>query len=61
MLEFGIDVNIQNNEGNTALHYALSSKHYNLADILKKHGAKEDCYNKLGMTPWDCVGKSIEI
>ena len=55
LLEAGIDVNIQDNEGNSALHYALSGKNYMVADILKKYGAKEDCYNKYGLTPWDCV------
>ena len=61
LLERGVDVNIQNNEGNTALHYALSGKNFIVADLLKKFGAKEDCYNSLGYTPWDCVGKSIEV
>ena len=61
LLEKGVDVNIQNNEGNSALHYALSSKNFTIADLLKKFGAKEDCYNTIGYTPWDCVGKSIDI
>ena len=56
----GIDVNIQNNEGNSALHYALSGKNFDIADALKKFGAKEDLYNNKGMTPWDCIGKAIE-
>ena len=60
LLEKGIDVNIQNNLGNSALHYALSAKDYDIADLLKKFGAKEDCYNKFGYTPWDCVGKVVE-
>ena len=55
LLEAGIDVNIQDNEGNSALHYALSGKNYIVADLLKNYGAKEDCYNKSGLTPWDCV------
>ena len=61
LLEKGVDVNIQNNEGNSALHFALSGKNFVVADLLKKYGAKEDCYNALGYTPWDCVGKSIEM
>ena len=61
LLEKGVDVNIQNNDGNSALHFALSSKNFNVADLLKKFGAKEDCYNASGYTPWDCVGKAIDI
>ena len=61
LLEKGVDVNLQNNEGNSALHYALSGKNYEVADLLKKYGAKEDCYNSMGYTPWDCVGKSIDL
>jgi hypothetical protein len=60
LLENGIDVNIKNNSGNTALHYALSGKNFEVADALKLYGAKEDCYNLDGLTPWDCVGKSLE-
>ena len=61
LLDKGIDINIQNNEGNTALHYALSSKNFEMADILRKYGALENCVNKLGYTPWDCIGKNIEF
>ena len=61
LLEKGVDVNIQNKEGNTALHYALSGKNFIIADLLKKFGAKEDLYNALGYTPWESVGKSIEL
>ena len=60
LLENGINVNIQNNKGNSALHYALSGKNFEMADILKKYGAKEDCINKLGFTPWECIGKFID-
>jgi hypothetical protein len=60
LLEKGVDVDIQNKLGNSALHYALSAKNYLIADLLKKFGAKEDCYNIYGFTPWDIVGKSIE-
>lgn len=56
-----ININIQNKEGNTALHYALSSKNFDMADILRKSGAKENYVNKLGYTPWDCIGKNIEL
>ena len=45
LLEKGLDINIQNNEGNSALYYALSGKNFVVADLLKKYGSKEDCYN----------------
>jgi hypothetical protein len=60
LLDKGININIQNDEGNTALHYALSSKNFEMADILRKYGALESCENKLGLTPWDSIGKAIE-
>ena len=31
-----------------------------MADILRKYGALESCENKLGLTPWDSIGKAIE-
>ena len=61
LLEKGIDINIQNKDGNSALHYALSGKNFYMADILRKYGANEDSINKLGYTPWDSIGKNIEI
>ena len=61
LLEKGINVNIQNNDGNSALHYALSGKNFYMADILRKYGASEVVVNKLGYTPWDCIGKNIEF
>ena len=60
LLENGADANKQNNKGNTALHYAISLKHFALADLLAKHNAKEDVMNKFGYTPWECIGKSVE-
>ena len=59
LLERGVNTNIQNNEGNSAMHYALSMKNFNLADLLKKFGAQEDLINKKGYSPWECLGKSI--
>ena len=61
LLERGINPNIQNNVGNSALHYALSGRNFKMADILRKYGAYEDCTNKLGLTPWDGIGKNIDI
>ena len=60
LLEKGANPNIQNYEGNSALHFALSRKNYGMADLLKLYGAKEDSINKRGFNPWECLGKSIE-
>ena len=60
LLEKGVDVNIQNLQGNTALHYALNRKNFKMADFLKKFGAAEDIINSKGYTPWEGLGKSIE-
>ena len=49
------DVNIQNDEGNTALHYALANQFFSIVDLLKDNGAKEDIVNNKGFTPWDCI------
>ena len=61
LLEKGCNVNIQNKEGNSALHYALSGKNFVMADLLRKYGALENTVNKLGYTPWDSIGKNIEL
>ena len=59
-MEKGVNVNLQNKQGNTALHYALSRKNFEMADLLKKYGAHEDIINKKGFSPWECLGKTIE-
>jgi hypothetical protein len=60
LLEKGVDINEKNNKGNTALHYAISQKYFSLADLLTKFGAKEDIKNIFGLTPLECIGKSVE-
>ena len=56
----GIDVNIQNNAGNTALHYAIGNQFYSIADILTRFGAREDIANTKGLLPWDCIENNLE-
>jgi ankyrin repeat protein len=36
----GADINAKTNEGKTALQYAKSNNHKDVADLLRKHGAK---------------------
>ena len=57
LLKRGINVNLENKLGNTALHYAFSDQNFQLADILLKHGADEFRTNIYGKTPWQCLGK----
>ena len=56
LLDSNAEVDLQNNNGNTALHYALGNKLFYIADILKRYGADESKLNKNGLTPWECVG-----
>ena len=53
-------MNIQNDRGNTALHYAISYKFFSIVDLLKSFGAKEDIMNKKGFSPWDCIEHTLE-
>ena len=56
-LEKGADPNLTNNFGNTAMHYAISFKYFDIADVLKKNGAREDITNLKGLIPWECVNE----
>ena len=47
------DVNVKNDKGNTALHYAIGQKFYKLVDILTIFGAREDILNNKGYSPWE--------
>ena len=60
LCEEGCEVNIQNHRGNTALHYAIGKQFYGVADILTRHGAREDIRNFNGLTPWECVDHNID-
>jgi ankyrin repeat protein len=57
LLKKGINVNLENKLGNTALHYAFSDQNFQLADVLLKYGADEFKTNIYGKTPWQCLGK----
>ena len=60
LCEEGADVNVQNADGNSALHYAIGKQFYSIADILTTHGAMEDLINLKGFTPWDCIEHNVE-
>ena len=47
------DINHQNLEGNTALHFACSMSKKKVIDILLLNGANEDIANDEGFTAWE--------
>ncbi|KAF1788225.1 Ankyrin repeat-containing domain [Phytophthora cactorum] len=47
------DMNLQNLNGNTALHYLYAYKHKDLADYLKAKGAKDTTQNAAGLTCYE--------
>jgi len=55
LINNGANINAQNNQLNTSLHYALNNKNYKIADILLKEGADETIRNKYNLTPWQYV------
>ncbi len=54
------EMNIQNDKGNTALHYAIGNLLFDIVDILIEYGAKEDILNCEGLRPWDCIDHNLE-
>ncbi|MBF0544348.1 MAG: ankyrin repeat domain-containing protein [Candidatus Riflebacteria bacterium] len=53
----GADVNVTNEEGDTALHFALRSRKPEIATILIKAGADPNIKNKFGESPKDIAKK----
>lgn len=52
------DMNLQNLNGNTALHYLIEYKHTDLADYIKSKGAIDTIQNAAGLTCYE--GLSLE-
>ena len=53
LIQKGANLDAQNFDLNTALHYAINSKRFNIADLLLKEGACETIVNKYNLTPWE--------
>ena len=51
LVEFGMDVNATNDDGDTALHGAAFRNYLPILEYLVEHGAKLDAKNKIGWTP----------
>ncbi|CAD8121969.1 unnamed protein product [Paramecium sonneborni] len=54
LLHKGAFVNVQNNNGDTALHKSIAYSFFNIADILISQGA-QSLRNHDGLTPWQFV------
>ena len=52
LLSIGANPNCINKYKNTPLHYALSYKYYDIADLLIQNKAKDNIKNIYGLTPW---------
>lgn len=55
LIKLGLNVNAQNNDGNTALHFASSKKHWRILELLLQGGANEKLYNHKRQTAWEIV------
>jgi ankyrin repeat protein len=60
LLDLNLYINTQNHSLNTPLHYALSKKNFEIANLLLKRKASEKIENALGFTPWQCIGINLE-
>ena len=52
LLKNGANPNCINKYRNTPLHYALSNKYYEIADLLIQNKANDNIKNIYGLTPW---------
>ena len=55
LLDKGANINMQNLELNSALHYAFLYVRNDLINVLIAHGADEKLINKKGLTPLECM------
>ncbi|XP_049297000.1 putative ankyrin repeat protein RF_0381 [Anopheles funestus] len=60
LLDYGADINIQDNDGNTALHYAFSDMHIELAELLIVRGADRKIKNNANKLPYQMVSKDLQ-
>ena len=60
LLEHGNDPNIPNQYKNYPLHYALSLQYYDVANTLIAYGANETSLNTRALSPWQCIGVTLD-
>ena len=53
LIDLGSDINLQANNGWTALMYACKYKHKNIVEFLLKNGAYSDLRNTRNESCWD--------
>jgi ankyrin repeat protein len=53
LLEHGAEVDVRDNEGETALHCAATNGHHKVVALLLEHGAEVDAEGYPGLTPLD--------
>jgi ankyrin repeat protein len=51
LIDKGMDVNLQDNKGDTALHYCAAYNQYEIAECILEHNGKLDISDKYGNEP----------
>uniref|UniRef100_A0A182WLZ9 Uncharacterized protein n=1 Tax=Anopheles minimus TaxID=112268 RepID=A0A182WLZ9_9DIPT len=60
LLDHGAGINMQDNDGNTALHYAFGDMHMDLVQLLMARGADRKIKNNANKLPHQMVGKDFQ-
>ena len=55
LVSHGVNINCQNNQGDTALHLAVKDHKYKTIDLLIKLGASEYIINNMNKNCWECL------
>lgn len=59
LLNHDVDINQKDNQGNTALHYAVFTKNYEKMKLLVQKGANPKIKNEEGITPLDLAKRML--
>ncbi|MHB9147106.1 MAG: ankyrin repeat domain-containing protein [Candidatus Amoebophilus sp.] len=61
LIEQGIEINAQNNDGDTPLHLAAWEGHVEMARHLLEKGAILNVYNNNGLTAMDSITQELSL